>query len=126
MFKKYRINTIPLINKNLDNIRTLVKDKSYKLDLAEVVYKFDCENCSFSYIGETKRDLKERLEVQVNIKGPKSVVSLYMNNEYKFDWENVSILEREKNYRKRIISEMLHFNSCKNKINKKEDTQFLN
>ena len=41
-------------------------------------------------------------------------------------WENKSILDREKDYSKRMISEMLHINSCKNTLNKKEYTQFSN
>ena len=84
------------------------------------MYKFNCENCLFSCIGETKRAFKERLDKHIDKKDPKSVVSLHMNDEHKFDLENVSILDREKDYRKRSISEMLHINSCKNMINKKE------
>ena len=54
------------------------------------------------------------------------MVSLHKSDDYQFDCENVSILDREKDYRKRMISEKLHINSCKNTLNKKEDTQFLN
>ena len=83
--------TIPLVNKKLDNVIKLGKDESDKLDLTGVVYKFYCENCSFSYIDESKRARKECLNKHIDKKDPKSVGSLHMNDEHKFDWENVSI-----------------------------------
>ena len=66
------INTNPLINKNLDNVITLGKNEFDKLDLKGVVYE-DYENCSFSYIGETKGAVKERLDKHINKKDPSKV-----------------------------------------------------
>ena len=76
------INTIPLVNKKFDNAITIGKDKSNKLQLTGVVYKFNCENCSFSHIGETKRALKKRLVEHIDKKDPKLVVSLHNNVEH--------------------------------------------
>jgi len=41
------------------------------------------------------------------------------------DWEKVSILDFEKNYRKRNISEMIHIKEQKNSLNLMKDTELL-
>ena len=43
-----------------------------------------------------------------------------------FNWDDTQILDREKSWNKRIISEMLDINNNPETINKKENTQFLN
>ena len=40
-------------------------------------------------------------------------------------WDNVKILEKELNYRHRLISETLNIYLHKNNINKQTDTKFL-
>ena len=51
------------------NYLKLGKDKSDKWDQTGVVYKFTCKNCPATYIGETKRSLKTRInEHKKNIK----------------------------------------------------------
>ena len=42
-----------------------------------------------------------------------------------FDWDNVQILDREHNYNKRLISEMLFINFYDNTLNKMDDIQCL-
>ena len=42
-----------------------------------------------------------------------------------FDWEKVSILDFEKNYRKRNISEKIHIKEQKNDLNLMKDTELL-
>jgi len=41
------------------------------------------------------------------------------------DWEKVSILDFEKNYHKRNISEMIHIKEQKNSLNLMKDTELL-
>ena len=48
------------------------------------------------------------------------------NFSHEFDWNNVKIIDYESNYKKRIISEMIHIKSNKHNVNKKEDVKFLN
>ena len=45
------------------------------------------------------------------------------NFSHEFDWDNVKIIDYESNYKKRIISEMIHIKCNKYK---KEDVKFLN
>lgn len=56
-----------------------------------------------------------------------SVITEHILNEgHKFDWDNVKIMDREKNYHKRLVSEMLHIKEQKNGINANKDTELLN
>lgn len=126
--KEHNISVVPHINRNLSHIITLGKDRTKKEDTTGTVYKFDCKECPATYIGETKRPLKIRLREHMTNKDRKSVVALHIQNHenHSFDWNNARILDREKNYHKRKLSESIHINCFSNTINKKEDTQFLN
>ena len=53
------------------------------------------------------------------------MVSLHENINHKFNWNNITILDNEPIYYKRIISEMLHIKWTDNTINKQEDTHSL-
>ena len=60
----------------------------------------------------------------MQIRKKDTVVTAHINNfspNHEFDWNNTVILDRETNWRKRVISEMLHISRNKNSINKKED-----
>ena len=41
------------------------KDKIKKEDLSNVVYKVNCQDCNYSYVGQTKRKLKTRLKKHI-------------------------------------------------------------
>ena len=45
---------------------------------------------------------------------------------HQFDWEGAVILDNESNYKKRLMSEMMHIKCHKNNINKKDDIFTLN
>ena len=50
-----------------------------------------------------------------------------IEKEHVIDWERVELLDKEANSRKRIFSEMFHTNiHNNNRLNKQEDTQFVN
>ncbi|KYM98184.1 hypothetical protein ALC62_11175, partial [Cyphomyrmex costatus] len=66
------------------------KDKLNKFQSQNVVYQINCQDCNASYVEQTKRQLKTHI------------------NEHRNNiWEAALILDVEKNYCKRIISEML-------------------
>ena len=48
-----------------------------------------------------------------------------LQQNHSFDWENPKILDYEPNYFKRLISEMIHINEQKNRLNLKTDTELL-
>src|SRR5580765_6856036 len=83
-----------------------------------VIYKIHCKDCTASYVGQTKRQLKTRIhEHKINIRqhtSNQSVVSQHIT-EYKhnIDWDNVKILDHETNYYKRLIAETIHIKKQK-------------
>ena len=86
-----------------------------------------CKNCPATYIGESKRALRVRINEHKNKKNSESVVcqhQLEFNHEY--DWENTKIVDYVSDYRKRLTSEMIHIKFNKFSINKIEDIFTLN
>jgi hypothetical protein len=89
-----------------------------------------CNNCDASYVGQSKRQLKTRIkEHRNNIKlapDKHSVVSDHIINcDHTFDWDHASILDKETNYHKRLVSEMIHIREQNNSINLMKDTELL-
>ena len=80
IFKKYNIQTIPLNNNKLNHIIKLGKDKINKLDQTNAVYKLSCKQCHSTYIGESKRALRIRINEHSNCYNKKSVVSQHIAN----------------------------------------------
>lgn len=122
--KNFYIDTIPTIQKNLKHIIIKAKDKTAPFKTNNVVYKINCENCTASYVGQTKRTLEKRLD-EHSKKRDNVIHDHETTHNHNFDYRRPKILDKEKNYNKRIISEMIHINLQKNPINKKEDTQNL-
>ena len=90
-----------------------------------VVYKINCKNCVYSYVGHTKRALQKRITEHKKHYNCNSVVSIHENKNHKFNWENIIIFDNEPVYYKRLISEMLFIKYTENTINKQEDTHLL-
>jgi len=77
-----------------------------------VIYKISCHDCEASYIGQTKRQLRIRInEHNFDIRkknGSLSIISEHRLNQNDFEWDNVKIIDNEPSYRKRLISEMIY------------------
>jgi len=116
--------------KRLDGIIKTQKDKDNLHNNTGIIYKINCNNCDATYIGQTKRQLATRVkEHKNNIRldsSRHSVVSDHISKtSHTFNWEKARILDHERNYHKRLISEMLHIKEHKNSINLKKDTENL-
>jgi len=48
-----------------------------------------------------------------------------INNNHEFNWDNPEILDKEKYYYRRLISEMINIKSQKNVLNMQSDTELL-
>ena len=112
----------------LNNIVKLGKDKSEKWMETSIVYKFQCGSCPATYIGQTKRNLKKRIDEHKKTPLEKLLPipkHLKDNLSHNFDFEKVQIVDRKTNKYKRLISEMIYINTHSQTINRQEDTQFL-
>ena len=84
------------------------------MNTCEEVYKINCKSYPATYVGETKWALKNRIKEHQNDKNSKSLIALHSkNNSHTIDWYNIQILDKENNYNKRIVSEMIPINSTK-------------
>jgi len=117
------------VSNKLNSLIKLHKDPLPKTHRSNVIYKISCLNCEASYVEQTKRKLATRIkEHRADINkttGSLSVVSLHRLEGHEFDWNNVSILDEEPRYVRRIISEMLHISKQNHSINIQSDTELL-
>jgi len=95
-----------------------------------VVYKINCQNCEASYVGQTKRMLNTRIgehrnHIRRNSTQSSVVTDHRLEFDHEFDWNNVEILDEERNYSKRLISEMIHIKRQRQGLNLKKDTELL-
>jgi len=100
------------------------KDQDHFLSKNNVIYKISCNDCDASYVRQTKRQLKTRLkEHKNNLKRDKSKHSVMSEHiikyNHSFDWDNTRIMDRESNYFKRIVSEIIHIKEQKAGLNLK-------
>jgi len=97
-----------------------------------MIYKINCNDCDKVYIGQTKRHLVTRIkEHRNNIKNPSGNFFVVTDDHrlsfnHNFDWENLNILHKEKNRKKREIAEMFFIKKFNNIINLQKDTKNLN
>jgi len=106
------------------------KDTNHLLKNNNVVYKIMCKDCDASYVGQTKRQLKTRVnEHKYNLKSlssnPTVITEHILQHSHSFNWENVKILDTEANFYKRSVSEMLHIKEQSNGLNAQKDTELL-
>ncbi|XP_045483540.1 uncharacterized protein LOC123688859 [Harmonia axyridis] len=116
----------------LENIYTKLKDSVPKLMTSNLVYQIPCKDCNLSYVGMTKQYLKNRIRQHKydcqgkNIdKNEKTALAVHHFQEnHNLDFDEVKILDKECNYHKRCISEMIHI-SIHDTMNIRTDTQKL-
>jgi len=106
------------------------KDKNSFDNNSNVVYKVSCNNCNASYVGQTKRKVRTRINEHIkNIKVDESKHSVITKHildfNHTFDWHNFKIMDFETNYYKRLISEMLYIKTQDNGLNSVEDIDCL-
>ena len=111
-------------NCNFDKL----KDKD-KIGLrSHVVYEIPCKDCDNVYIGQTNQYLKNHMyQHKVNIKKPvtqhTSLTNHKTNFSHQFDYDKVKVITTEKNYRQRLMKEMINILKNKNLVNKISDVK---
>jgi len=82
--------------------------------------------CSASYVGQTRRLLKIRIDEHrshIRNTGQNSVITENrLKYVHDFDWDNVEILDEETHFNKRLISEMIYIKKQTNSLNLQQDT----
>lgn len=121
-----------IINKNTKKLNYLIglgKDKLENLEKNNIVYQIDCKNCDASYIGQSLRKLRFRVNEHrraVNKKNISSALAKHvLETGHSINFKKPKILDSENNLQLRLFSEMLNIHYQKNNINYMKDTQFL-
>ena len=92
--------------------------------------RMSCNECDAFYVGQTSRQLKTKISNHKNdinrSKPTNSVLSEHRRcHNHNFNWDKVEILDDERNYNKRLISEMINIKQQKNGINLNTDIELL-
>ncbi|XP_045463451.1 uncharacterized protein LOC123673068 [Harmonia axyridis] len=129
IFKHEKVKIAIYNKKTVGNLYTKLKDPIQTLLKSNVVYEVKCEDCEKIYIGHTSQWLKSRLALHKSdiAKHPDrcALATHAFNLNHKINFEEAKVLKTEKNYKKRLILEMIEINKQENIINKKTDTNKL-
>ena len=82
------------------------KDKVDKMEQSGVVYKIQCNDCDSSYVGETERRLKKRIQEHRRTSSPVGHHADY--NTHTVDDFSVSILYKESDWFRRGVAEAIY------------------
>ena len=123
-----RYNCLPL-----GRLFSNTKDPVPALSQSGVVYKIPCGDCEASYIGTTSQYLYKRVNQHKCDCGPdkdknknkSALVAHHLLMGHNFDFNGVTILDRERTYTKRMFLEMVHINKEVESINFRTDTEHL-
>jgi len=89
------------------------------LSHSNIVYKLCCVQCDASYVGQTRKLLKTRIDEhrsQRNTNQSSVITEHRLKFLHDFDWDNVEILDEEIHFNKRIISEILSKKGMLNRL----------
>lgn len=121
--------------KTIKNLFTKLKDKDDTLLQSNVIYKINCKGCDSCYIGQTKQYLKNRVYqhkydcniTNINKTEKTALAHHHFDSEnHNFNFDEIRIMDKENNWYKRNISEMIQIELNTNNINFKTDTNGLN
>jgi len=88
------------------------KDVLPVLSHSNVVYQINCRDSDSSYVGQTKRTLRARVNEHRSHMGRSSAQNSVITDhrvytKHEFDWDRAKILDKETNLNKRLISERI-------------------
>lgn len=100
---------------------------------SNVIYRIPCRSCNKCYIGQTGRYLKERVYEHKNDcrhyltkQNPTALVEHKINTGHSFNFDAIAIIGKQKNYKKRLLNEMIEIKKERNSVNKRTDIENLN
>ena len=130
ILKPFNIKIASRNTNGLSHFFKSTKDPIPKLDTANVVYNIPCSDCTAAYIGTTKRPLKTRIhEHKKDVYNPPekwtALTKHAWHQDHKFNFDNVKIIDRSDNYKKRMILEMTHIAGNPHAVNQRADTENL-
>jgi hypothetical protein len=109
----------------IKNLLMHPKDRDEPTSKTHVVYKINCEECSSTYIGQTKRRLKDRVKEHKDVNsvvagvGVSGVADHVLNTLHQIDWNNIKVLDSDSHRLSREIKESIYINKYNPDLNRK-------
>ena len=131
MSKNCNVKVVHTKGKSLQNLVKEKKSNQCEKEILGAVYMVSCKDCDKFFIGETGRKLhvhiNEHKRDARNKTGNMSGLSQHIvQYNHTVDWDNVEILYRENNFRRRKFKEAIAINKNINGVmNKKEEVKVL-
>ena len=106
----------------LKYFQTIAQDQINLEDQNNVVYEIPCKDCDAIYIGETKRQFKQRLQehrraVRNGDTNKNETTDHSRTNDHEFLWDDKKIIEREPSMTARKVKETINSLASDNHIN---------
>ncbi|KYN24384.1 hypothetical protein ALC57_04021 [Trachymyrmex cornetzi] len=114
----------------LSGLIRVQKDPLPTTSQADVVYRLDCKDCDASYVGQTSRCVKVQMSeyknhINRNTSQTSVITEHKLQTSHDFDWDNIKILNKENNWNKRLLSEMIYIKKQKHGLNLQNDMFLL-
>ena len=120
---------VPHYDNKLDKLFSRIKDRNPRDFESNVIYSIQCNDCEGKYVGVTSQWLKNRVSKhrsECNLGRTACALACHAtDNNHSFDFQNVTILDRERNYFGRLFLEMYHINIQENTVNFRTDVEGL-
>ena len=112
VLNKYRIEVAHKPSRSLRTELCRLKDSKTAPEKSGVVYKINCGNCDAKYVGETGRQVKDRMvEHERDLKNKKPASKVYehvKNTGHSFKFEDVAVLDNCSHKKTRLHLESIH------------------
>lgn len=116
---------ITIAHKNQNNLAPLfskIKAETTKFKQTNVIYKIPCNDCPNVYIGQTKQYLQNRInQHKAESSNITALKKHRINTEHNFNFNNTTILHKEKNQKVRNVLEMIYIKKDNNSVNDRTD-----
>ena len=104
----------------------LPKDRHRKEKAQGLVYRIPCADCNASYVGETKnfteRLRRHKYDVKKKDVQGNALAEHAEKNNHVIDFDSSSVLDTERNWKKRLYLESWHIQHTKNNLNRSTGT----
>ena len=116
LFRSHGVNAYVQPQNTLRSLLVAPKDKADKLEKCGAVYQVSCKVCPSTYVGESARPLKTRLDEHTRPSSPVGEHSTSLQHD--IDWDGVKVLDKEDNWFRRGVKEAINIKRTNSDLNR--------
>ena len=116
LYRSHGLSTYVQPQNTLRSLVVAPKDKPDKLEKCGAVYHIKCKECPSSYVGESARPLKARMDEHHRPSSP--VGEHAANSKHDIDWDGVKVLDKEANWFRRGVKEAIQIKRTTSDLNR--------